>query len=276
MRILIRTSKWAIWSRRLGGIAVPLLVISVGLHWARLIAGNLFLSAVALAGIVALLGVIAGLVALVRLWFTGDQGWGRALVGVTLGGLCLVPFAWYGNLALRYPRVTDLATTERGQLPLVFEPGTSAMPPPIVLPTADQDRIFPNAKTRSYPLGLAQTFTVVRQLVGDNGWDIRQLREPEPDFSPGRINAQVVTIPGWREEVVLRVTGDLTTSVVDMRSASLNAPLDFGSNGLRVENFLIVLDDAITTLLRDNPNANQPVEADPEPEAAVEGEVAPE
>ncbi|MNY60664.1 hypothetical protein D3C86_1972470 [compost metagenome] len=73
-----------------------------------------------------------------------------------------------------------------------------------------------------------------------------------------------MTLPGWREEVVIRVTGSLTTSTVDMRSASLNALHDFGSNGSRIEDFLAALDDAVTTLLRDNPNANQPLEAEPE------------
>jgi len=73
----------------------------------------------------------------------------------------------------------------------------------------------------------------------------------------------VVTLPGWREEVVIRVTGTATNSTVDMRSASLNALHDFGSNGLRVEAFLAALDDAVTTLLRDNPNANQPLEVAP-------------
>lgn len=272
MRILIRTSKLAIWARRLGSVAVPLLVIPVALHWARLIAGNLFLAAAITAGLVALAAALTALVALVRLWYTGDQGWGHALAGLFFGLICLLPFGWYGSLALRYPAVTDIATTDRGQLPLVFEPGTADMPPPLLLSAAEQDAEFPNAKTRSYPLGLAQTFAVVRQMVAENGWDLRMVREPEPDFSPGRINAQITDLAGWREEAVLLVTGDLTTSVVDMRSASLNAPHDFGSNGRRIEAFLVALDDAVTTLLRDNPNANQPIEADAEPavDAAAE------
>ncbi|MOA69555.1 hypothetical protein D3C78_1978140 [compost metagenome] len=49
-----------------------------------------------------------------------------------------------------------------------------------------------------------------------------------------------------------------------MRSASLNAQHDFGSNGRRIETFLAALDDAVTTLLRDNPSANQPLETVPE------------
>ncbi|MCY1559598.1 hypothetical protein D9M68_966500 [compost metagenome] len=81
-----------------------------------------------------------------------------------------------------------------------------------------------------------------------------------------------MTLPGWREEVVIRVTGTDETSVVDMRSASLNALHDFGSNGQRIEAFLAALDDAVTTLLRDNPNANAPLEASPEAEAPEAGQ----
>lgn len=260
-------------ARRLGSVAVPLLVLPVILHWMRLIAGNLFLAAIATAAIVAVAAVLVSLIALARLWHTGDLGWGRALMGAFLGTLCLVPFGYYGSLALRYPVVTDMATTDRALLPLVFEPGTVEMPAPVLLTPAEQEASFPNARTRSYPLGLAQTFAVVQGLVEDAGWDIRMLREPTAAYAPGQINAQTTTIPGWREEAVIRVAGDLVTSVVDMRSASLNAPHDFGSNGRRIEAFLVALDDAITTLLRDNPNANQPVEAD-EPDEGLADPVA--
>lgn len=273
MRILIRTSKWSIWARRLGSVAGPLVIISVVLHRLRLITSDLFLVAAAAAGLVALAALLVSLIALARLWQTGDQGWSRALTGLVFGLLCLVPFAWYGNLALRYPAVTDIATTDRGLMPLVFEPGTAAMPPPKLLTTAEMAAVFPNVETRTYPLGQTQTFALVQTLVADNGWDIRLLREPTDAFGPAQINAQIMTIPGWREEVVVRVTGTATTSTVDMRSASLNAIHDFGANGRRIEDFLSALDDAVTTLLRDNPNANQPVELEPEDEAG-EGDPA--
>jgi hypothetical protein len=120
-------------------------------------------------------------------------------------------------------------------------------------------------------LGVLQTFAVVQGLVAEREWDLRLLHEPGTD-NIGRINAQIMTPPGWREAVVLRVSGSDSTSQVDMRSASLNAQHDLGSNGLRIENFLTALDEAITVLLRDNPNANRPLEevdlTRVEPEAA--------
>jgi hypothetical protein len=270
VRILIRTSKWAIAARRLGSVAVPLVVLSVLLHRFRLITSDLFLVAALAAGLVALLAIAVSLVALARLWQTGDRGWGRALAGLLFGTMSLLPYAWYGSLMLRYPAVTDISTTERGPMPLVFEPGTANMPPPKMLSAAEMAVEFPNVARRTYPLGLVPAFAVVRGLVDANGWELRMLREPGSDDDVGQLNAQVVTLPGWREEVVIRVRGTATDSTVDMRSASLNALHDFGSNGLRIEAFLAALDDAVTTLLRDNPNANQPLEAAPEGEAAPE------
>jgi hypothetical protein len=275
VRILIRTSRWAIWARRLGSVAIPLVIISVLLHRFRLITSDLFLVTAVAAGLVASIAVLTALIALARLWQTGDRGWGSALAGLLFGALSLSPYAWYGSLMLRYPSVTDIATADRGPMPLVFEPGTQAMPPPKMLSSETMAKTFPNVETRSYPLGLVPTFGLIRAMVEDRGWDIRLLREPEPGSDLGQLNAQIVTLPGWREEVVIRVTGNLTTSAVDMRSASLNALHDFGSNGSRIEDFLAALDDAVTTLLRDNPNANQPVEAEPEA-APVGAETEPE
>jgi hypothetical protein len=267
LRILIRTSRTAIWARRLGGVAVPLAVIAVLLHRFRLITSDLFLVAALLAGLVAAVAVLVSMLALARLWQSGDQGWGKALAGLLFGLLILTPYGWYGSLLLRYPPVTDIATTDRGLMPLVFEPGTARMPPPKTLSAAERAMEFPNLETRTYPLGVVPAFGLVQALVAGNGWEVRLLREPG---DLGQVNAQIMTLPGWREEVVIRVTGTLTNSTVDMRSASLHALHDFGSNGTRIESFLAALDDAVTTLLRDNPNANQPLEPEVETPVATD------
>ncbi|MCS6761465.1 MAG: DUF1499 domain-containing protein [Candidatus Devosia symbiotica] len=120
----------------------------------------------------------------------------------------------------------------------------------------DASALFPNAKTRTYPLEQAQTFALAEQAIADNGWDVRAVRAPNAALDPALINVQIMTIPGWREEIVVRVTGDATSATVDMRSALLNALHDFCTNGQRIEHFLVDLNDAVITLLRDNPNVN--------------------
>lgn len=264
MRILIRTSKWAVWARRLGGLAVPLTVVPVIMHRQHFLDSGLFMVVALFACAVAVLAVFVSFVALARLWHTGDQGWGRALAGLFLGLLCLAPFAWYGWLALRYPLVTDIATVPRGELPLLFEPDTALMPPAQVPTPDEQQQYFPNATTRTYPLDPVQLFAIVEHLVEGQGWDIRQRREPGIGGGPGRINARVTTLVGWREEVVLRVSAVAGGGAVDMRSASIGALHDLGSNGQRIEDFLVALDSEVTAFLRDNPNINQPVAAEPE------------
>ena len=272
MRILIRTSKWAILARRLGGLAVPLTVIPVLLHRERLIPSNIFVVAAAVAALVALLAVLVALLALIRLWNTGDHGWGRTLGGLVLALLCLAPVAWFGALAMRYPPATDIATASRGLMPLVLEPDTTLMPPPQLLTGAQIETIFPDVKTRTYPLNAQQTYDIVLRMVEERGWDIRLQHPPATAGGVGQINARIVTLAGWREEAVLRIAGAATGASVDMRSASINAVHDFGSNGSRIEDFLTALDTEITTLIRDNPNASQPVEAEPDENAEpVEG-----
>ncbi len=269
MRIRIRTSKWAILARRLGSLSVPLTVIPVLLHREHVIPSDIFLIAALVAASVAALTVCVALIALVRLWFTGDQGWGRAFAGLLLGLLCLAPVAYFATLALHYPPATDIATTGRGLLPLVLEPDTALMPPPQTLSAAQIEAIFPNVKTRTYPLDAQQTYDIVLRMVTERGWDIRLQHAPATPSGSGRIDARIVTLAGWREETVLLISGTPDGASVDMRSASINALHDFGSNGHRIEDFLVALDTEITTLLRDNPNADQPVEAEPEVEAPV-------
>lgn len=262
MRIFIRTSKWAIWARRLSSIAVPLVVIPIFMHRLRLLNSTNFMSVAEVAGAVVLLALLLSVVALAHLWQSGDQGWGRAISALLLALVCLVPFAYVGVQMLRYPAVTDIATTDRSALPLMFDPDMLNMPPPKMLDAAQLEKTYPNVKIRSYPLNQAQTFQLVSKLVDGEGWDVQRTIEPDADGSAGLINAQIVTLLGWREDVAIAVTGDEQSAVVNMRSASVNATHDLGSNGKRIEAFLATLDDQITDLLRDNPNANQPADPD--------------
>ncbi len=266
MRVLIRTSPWAIWARRLGSLSLPLLVLSVLFHHLRWVDASTFLALAGFCAVTAALSLLIALVALVHLWFSGDEGWSPALSGLLLAVLCLAPFAWYGSLALRYPPVTDIATTAREQLPLVLEPDTVAMPPPQLLTPDEQRRLFPNVATRSYPIDATQLFALVDRIVAAQGWSVRLRIEPAGIGDTGRLNARIITPPGFQEEAVLRVTSTPTGASVDMRSASIGAPHDFGANGNRISSFMVDLDNEVTAFLRDNPNlgGQQPEIASPE------------
>jgi hypothetical protein len=257
MRILIRTSKWAVWARRFGALALPLAVIPVILHRERFIPSETFEVIEAVALFFAGLALIAGLVAIVRLWFTGDQGWGKAALGLIFGALCVAPAAWLTYEVLRFPATPDVSTDFANPPALVnFVPARFIGP-------EERERIetaFPNARSRTYPVAAGDMFSLVETLVLSNGWDIRTRRVPVNALDTGQINAIATTLLGWRHEVALRIAGAADGSTIAMRSASLTAFHDFAENGLRIESFLLELDNQVTVMLRDAPPVPAPEE----------------
>lgn len=269
MRILIRTSKWAIWARRLGSLAVPLTIIPVFMHRAQMVSSGDFAVIEAVAAGLATLAVILALGAFVRLWITGDRGWGRAVWGLIFGGLCLLPFAWLATEAARYPLVNEVSTDIFDPLPLSS--------PIRVAPTSAALRektaaTFPNARTRSYPVDATDMFTIVADLVTARGWEVRMRRAPPTALDSGQLNAIAVSLLGWRDEVAIRVTGTSQGSVIDMRSVPLSEGHDFGENGRRVEEFLLALDQKITLTLRDTPQTAAPADSETPPAPAADEE----
>lgn len=252
MRILIRTSKWAIWARRFGSLAVPLTVAPVLLHREQFISSTDFAIVESVAAGVATLALILGLSAYARLWITGDQGWGKASWGLLFAILCLLPFGYLATQAARYPLVSEVATSFSDPLPLSSSirvvPTSAAMQELI-------EASFPNARTRSYPIDATQMFATIEDLVEQRGWEVRTRRAPPTALDAGQLNAISVTLFGWRDEVAIRVSGSPAGSTVDMRSVSLSGFHDFGENGRRVEELLLALDEKIKLLLRNAPQA---------------------
>lgn len=247
MRILIRTSKWAIWARRMGALALPLAFIPVLLHHQRLITSENFIVIEAIALGLAVLAVVMGFLAFVRLWFTGDQGWGRATLGLVFGAVCLLPAAYFAYAALTQPASPDFSTDFASPPELL-----SFVPAPFIGPTerAALEAAFPNARTRNYPIAVDQMFSVIETLSDDNGWELRARRAPQDVFDTGQLNVLVTTLLGFRQEVVFRVVGTTDGATVAMRSASLTTFPDFGENGARIEAFLVTLDAQVTQMLR--------------------------
>lgn len=255
MRILIRTSKWAIWARRFGSLALPLAIVPVFMHREKLITSNDFHVIEVIALGVAALALFLALGAFARLWVTGDRGWGKATMGLFFSLLCLGPLAFILTLALRYPPVSDVSTDFARPPGLVSQVQTR--------PWTAQERqaieaAFPNARTRTYPIEAPQIYALVAQLVDARGWEPRARREPQNALAEGQVNAVATTLLGWRNEVAIRVTGDAQGSVVAMRSTALHSIHDLGENGRDVEGFLGALDNQITLLMRDIPLAPAP------------------
>ena len=263
MRILVRTSKWAIWARRLGSFALPVAILPVLMHRERLLETPTFHFIETIALGVAAFAFLLSLGAFIRLWVTGDQGWGKAGLGLVFSLVVLAPVAVALLVSMRYPQITDI-TTDPSEPPVLISglPGTPQTPDVVARIRA----AFPNVQTRTYPLDPTQVYALAGALAQAQGWDIRLRRAPQDSQDEGRINAVAGTLLGWRDEVSIRIRGEAGGSRVDMRSAGLGGVPDLGANGQRIEEFLVALDNEVTVLLRDTPAAAAPIEPEPEPE----------
>lgn len=267
MRILIRTSKWAIWSRRLGSLAVPLAIIPVFMHRERMISSADFGVVEIVAVSVAALALLLALGAFVRLWITGDQGWGKAVLGLFFSLVCLAPLGVVGWLSARYPAVSDVSTD------YVNPPGIVSqleVPFPDALGQAAVVSAFPNARDRSYPIEAAQMYELVAALADARGWEPRARRAPQTPLAEGQINAIATTLVGWRDEVAIRIQGTAQGAIVSMRSTALHGFHDLGENGRRIEEFLLALDQRVTEVLRNVVPSTAPVDDEPAPAAQTD------
>lgn len=247
-------------------------ILPVLLHREQMISSSDFAVIGAVAAAIAALAVLLALGAFARLWVTGDRGWGRAVWGMLFGLVCLVPFAWLGYEALRYPMVNEVTTTDIAD-PLELVSGVTVAP----TSAAMRDKVaetFPNARTRSYPVDATEMFTIVEGLVDQRGWDVRVRRAPPTALDVGQINAVSMTLFGWRDEVAIRVAGTAQGSTIDMRSVPLGQFHDFGENGRRIEEFLLALDEKITLTLRDQPQAPAATDTEAPPAPADEDDDA--
>lgn len=257
MRILIRTSNWAIWSRRLASFSLPLAVVPIFMYRAQMMTMDTFHIVEGLAASIAILALLMGLVACVRLWFTGDLGWGRAIGGIFLALVCLAPFGLGLFLALHYPAITDISTDLADRPALV-----STIPTEQADATAQEkiDAAFPNARTRRYQVDAPMLYSLVTKLVDGRGWQVLRSDAPVAAMGQGQINAVATRLVGWRDEVAIRVREDQDGASVAMRSAQIDGlPRDMGANGQRIEEFLVALDNEVTLLMRNQP---QPASAD--------------
>ncbi|HQZ11766.1 MAG TPA: DUF1499 domain-containing protein [Devosia sp.] len=261
MRILIRTSKWAIWARRFGSLALPLAIVPVFMHRERIISSADFTTIEMIAMAVAGLAFVLAVGAFVRLWITGDLGWGKAAMGFFLSLLCLLPLGFVLYERARYPEISDLATDAASPPGLV-----SQVPPSNVVDSAAIVAAFPNARNRTYPIEAAQLYALVVELADQRGWEPRARREPQTPLAAGQVNSIAMTLIGYRSEVAIHIQGDAQGSTVSMRSASLNPGHDLGENGRRIEEFLTALDLRVTQIIRDAPVTGTPPADDPAPE----------
>ncbi len=247
----LRTSRAALWSRRLGGLAVPILAITLVEHRLDLVETP---QAIALALIAFGMGVIAILAALFGLavvWERGFEGVRNATFGIIYSIVALSPAIYGGYAAFANPALSDIST-DWVNPPLYSEAAfirvgrlNSVAPP-----TADkidlQKRIYPDIVTRHFGIGSEQLFRSAKKVVDRDGWKVLSETIPKEDGDRARIEAVARTqVFGEEDDVVIRILSEPAGASIDIRSSSRYGTHDLGQNAIRIRAFFTALDAAV-------------------------------
>ncbi len=168
--ITIRRSRAAGWARLAGGLALPVLALSV--IGSRLGMIPTFALEPAL-----LVGFVLGLVAfglavysLADIWVSGAAGARAAIAGIVYASPVLVIIGVVAAAAIVYPRLTDV-TTDVNDPPL-FSGVNAPRGAPDAESEALQLKAYPDIVPRLYPVSVLDAYKAVHALMEKKRWTI--------------------------------------------------------------------------------------------------------
>lgn len=175
-----RSSRAARWARLAGGLALPVLALSVA--GSRIgVVPQIALQPAVIAGFV--LGFVAlglALYSLADIWVTGAEGARVAFAGIFYASPVLVMLGLVAVAAIAYPRLTDVST-DLSDPPRFFAPGAAhASPDPAR--SAVQRASYPTIVSRLYPMSLGAVYVAARDVIVEKGWTVT--REVSPPVLP--------------------------------------------------------------------------------------------
>lgn len=247
-RITERRSRAAGFARFSGGFSVPVLVLTALGHRYGLIPESALLALISTGILLAILGMAAGLYALIDIWNNGEEGAGSAVLGVVYSVPGTVLFAMTVYALVVYPRLNDISTD-------LFDPPAYAsfrgIPSDRVAPPPAEQRevqraAYPDITARRYPVILRRVFDAAKGIVEARGWEIISIDDPGPEDSQATIQVVARTLLfRFTDHVVIRLVSEPAGTRVDVRSASTYGLHDLGQNARRIREFLAALDTAL-------------------------------
>ncbi|MCB1442958.1 MAG: DUF1499 domain-containing protein [Methyloceanibacter sp.] len=241
-RYVVKEAREAKWARRIAVFFLQLLILTALLHrfFDLSTPAAINLIGVAIAGLA--LAVFIAVVSLVRIWFSGQTGAGNDFAALIVGLIGLALPVFFLSKAYLLPRLNDVETSPADPLqftvlleqrPRDANPLVPQSPEVIEL----QAEAYPDIGPMVVDRPAAAVFTVVAEAMKQLGWNV-VAEEAPGESGVGRIEATDSTmIMGFTDDVVVRVKGDDTSAVIDIRSASRYGKHDFGTNAERVRAF---------------------------------------
>ena len=256
-----RTSRSAVWSRRLAIFAVVLLLMSAAGHRFGLVETPAFYPLLAIVAALAVVALLLACVGMFRLWEYGDRAGRAAALGAVLALLLLAPYGFVVLRALTLPQLTDIST-DTMEAPVFAAAHALRVPLMNALGTFDRSRAdlqaaaYPEVTGRRYALPIAGVETLVEDLLREKRWPV--LGESGTQTGP-EITLEAAghtPIFGFVSDIAIRLTDEGETTYVDMRSASRFGPHDLGANAWLISTFLRDLDGLVLTRGADAPTAD--------------------
>lgn len=250
-RLKQRTSRSALWSRRLVVFMVPVAVIAALAHRFDLIDTPTAMTVLGIAWVGCGAAIVLGMAGIVAIWRYGIEGLRGALAGIFIGVPMLIIPAYFIWLLFTQPQLRDITTDTLNPPAFDMAAGQrAANANPLAYPgiahAALQERHFPEIRPFRTGLSTEDAYKAALGVAEEAGWRIVAQVPPPDGDSAGRIEAVATTLlMGFRDDVVIRITPDQGGSRLDIRSASRFGTHDFGANARRVRAFLFAVREAL-------------------------------
>ena len=246
-----RLAHWALWFARL---SIPVAILSFllmrfgGLHPS--IALYCFVASVCLA----LLSILTSWVAFHAIWFDGQKG-GRALWGAFLRSLVvLLPTLVFAYFYFTLPPFSDLSTNPLDPPEFVAAwqirgDSDNALSVASLDMRERQALAYPALKSQTYAQSVALMQLAIADELAKNEWQILRSEEQQDEDGNAYYEAYTRSVfTGLRYVVSIRLSpaGEDETRL-DMRSASLWGPRDFGMNARRILGFISGVESRLDT-----------------------------
>jgi hypothetical protein len=240
-------SPLARWAWRTALFSTCLLLAGLVLHrlvnFPTTVALNLF--AVGYVG--AALAMLAGLVALVRIWRTGFGGAGLATFSVLLPLATFAGPVFYITAYSHLPRINDVTTDVSSPPGFVVLAKRPASANSSTYPGQGfselQVKAYPDLRTLVLDRPVEEAFELVEETARKLRWRVAAAEPPTGrPAKTGTLEATDQTLlVGFTDDIVVRVEGGPARARVDVRSASRYGAFDFGQNAARVRRFMTEL-----------------------------------
>ncbi len=276
-----RKSKAAEWCLRIALICVPYFLLTVLMHRSQSVTTEQAFWLIAFGVVMLSTSLLLGLRATADLWEKGYKGGQATVNGMVIAILMLIPLGIQLAYALENPQLSDVATNvfepplylaareehaSHGEAASEIYDSyqvrqiVSAYPelvarryeaPPERIANSVMDLLerwhWPVVSSRNLPAQLtADEAEPEGELAGSEG-EIGQIAGTGEDQSPvisiqARARSMIMKLPS---EVIVRLTPDGDTTLVDMRSSSDWSSHDFGVNARFINAFLTALDQEL-------------------------------